>query len=320
MQIKPEARRSALFVNIHVFALLILPLVSAVSYNKNQMILIWEKFTVDDSIYFPKFRIDSFSAENSCGDMEERRSCIRGILQLSRKVSFYVTRFYAPTFLITFATFASYWMPAEEIAPRVVINMTPFLTLVTLHNALNNEINVSYVVALHIWMFACMFYTFMGLVVLFFAMQLNASEMRRQAMEERKRAEEEENNLLRKISRCVSDPVFDRQSQTMDKQIENPDGRRRSSFVQVPVEWLKQVSKSSGSSPIGIRLKQAVHWIRQQSKRLLTQHQKAGNEYVNAADRVARIVAPTTFAAFAISYFAFFYNYSEEHATHSSWS
>lgn len=285
------------------------------------MILTWEKFTVDDSIYFPKFRIDSFSSQNSCGDTEERRSCIRGILQLSRKVSFYVTRFYAPTFLITVAAFASYWIPASDISPRVVINMTPFLTLVTLHNALNNEINVSYLVALHIWFFACMFYTFMGLVVLFFAMQLHASEMRRQAAAERKRAQEENNILLHKISRCVSDPVSVDRRQSMDKRIEVPaDNRRRSSFVEVPLEWLKQVSKSAGPSMIGIRLKQAADWIRHQSKRLLT-HQEAGNsEYVNAADRVARIVAPTTFAVFAISYFAVFYNYSEEHATHSSWS
>lgn len=65
------------------------------------MVLTWDEFTVDESIYFPKFRIDEHFSRNICDKPAVRRSCVRGVLKLSRKVSFYITRFYAPTLLIT---------------------------------------------------------------------------------------------------------------------------------------------------------------------------------------------------------------------------
>lgn len=281
------------------------------------MMLVWENFTVDESIYFPKFRIDDHFSSNTCGLAHERRSCIRGVLKLSRKVSFYFTRFYAPTLLITTATFISYWMPARDIAPRTVINMTPFLTLVTLHNALNNEINVSYVVALHIWFFACMFYAGMGLVVLFFAMQFHAAEVKRQAEEERKRVMEENDNLFRKLGRCMSTGSPD-EAVVIDKVPDRREGRRRSSIMGIEAAaWLNKKTPAS----IRTRFKRAVLWSRGRAKKLVKRLSGAqqANEYVNPADRVARILAPTTFATFAIAYFAIFYNYAEEHVGESTW-
>ena len=278
---------------------MLIPLSIPVSYNINQMVLVWENFTVDESIYFPKFRIDEYSSMNACDKAHVRRSCIRAVLRLSRKVSFYVTRFYAPTLLITMATFISYWMPAGDIAPRVAIHMTPFLTLVTLHNALNNEIAVSYVVALHIWFFACTFYAGLGLVVLFFAMRFHAAERRRQAEEEKKRVMHENNHLLQKLSRCVSEARAI-ESKSLDKDIEVHDVRRRSSILglQSPA-WLSREPPH------------ALTWLQKKGKKLLTRLFRQEDEYVNGADRVARVLAPTSFAAFAATYFIIFCNYSE---------
>lgn len=45
-----------------------------------------------------------------------------------------------------------------------MIIVTPLLTLVTQSAQINSEINVSYVVALHIWMMSCIFFVFMALV------------------------------------------------------------------------------------------------------------------------------------------------------------
>lgn len=277
------------------------------------MVLVWENFTVDESIYFPKFRIDEYYALDECEKEPERRSCIRGVLALSRKVSFYVTRFYAPTLLITSATFISYWMSAGEVAPRVVINMTPFLTLVTLHNALNNEINVSYVVALHIWMFACMFYTFMGLVVLFFAMQIHAAEMKRQTEAEKKRLREENNNMFRKFSRAVSDAGANK---LQEEEPEERMARRKSSFMGTRIEtpaWMEKAPASFRAWWTRVKL-----WMKKQWKKIERLGSKDG-VYLNPADRIARVVAPTTFATFIILYVVFFYYYYEEHVTGSGW-
>lgn len=214
------------------------------------------------------------------------------------------------------AAFISYWMPAGEIAPRVVVNMTPFLTLVTLHNALNNEINVSYVVALHIWMFLCMFYTFMGLVVLFFAMQFHAAHKRRQQDEERQRMMQENNNLFRTLRTCVSEPGT-RALESGDTEIQVESNQRRRSSLKLgnkknknsPPAWV-----TKGHMTWLWRSRQtASSWSRTRLRRLHPMKWAAGQKdgYVNPADRVARILGPTTFAAFAASYFIVFCNYSD---------
>lgn len=78
---------------------------TSLSYEPNRVNLLWDRFAVDETIYFPKFKIDSFATSGNCTSPDihkvGRKSCIRGIVNLSRKVSFYVTRFYAPTLLIT---------------------------------------------------------------------------------------------------------------------------------------------------------------------------------------------------------------------------
>lgn len=50
-----------------------------------------------------------------------------------------------------------------------MIIVTPLLSLVTQQTQINSEIDVSYVVALHVWMMACTFIVFMALVELAFA-------------------------------------------------------------------------------------------------------------------------------------------------------
>ncbi len=47
---------------------------------------------------------------------------------------------------------------------QVTILVTPLLNLITQDIGLNNDINVSYVVAIHWWMMCCQFFVFMALV------------------------------------------------------------------------------------------------------------------------------------------------------------
>lgn len=283
----------------------LLLLIHTVSYNKNQIMLSWGNFTVDESIYFPKFRIDNYFAENSCDDEYERRSCIRGVLRLSRKVSFYFIRYYAPTLLITTATFISSWIPASGVAPRVIINMTPFLTLVTLHNALNAEINVSYVVAMHIWMFACMFYCFTGLVVLFIAVQIDSAEMKRQQEMEKRRIREENTKLFRKFSRCNSCTEDDRRgSIAIEEKDDVHNCKLKQSFSFTPNDSVWKNLRNYFVHLFGIFREKLVCCFREarNGKR---------KRYVNIADRIARPLVPISFAIFVTSYFLFFHDYSE---------
>ena len=80
------------------------------------------------------------------------------------------TRYYAPSILIVLTTFIGFWIPALAWPARIGAVVTPLLSLITIHNTVNNEVKVSYVVAIHIWLFICMFFTFMGLIEYLFAL------------------------------------------------------------------------------------------------------------------------------------------------------
>lgn len=80
------------------------------------------------------------------------------------------TRYYAPSILIVLTTFIGFWIPALAWPARIGAVVTPLLSLITIHNTVNNEVKVSYVVAIHIWLFMCMFFTFMGLIEYLFAL------------------------------------------------------------------------------------------------------------------------------------------------------
>ena len=67
-------------------------------------------------------------------------------------------------------TFIGFWIPALAWPARIGAVVTPLLSLITIHNTVNNEVKVSYVVAIHIWLFMCMFFTFMGLIEYLFAL------------------------------------------------------------------------------------------------------------------------------------------------------
>lgn len=188
---------------------------SSVSYSKKNMILTWQNFTMDPGMYFPKFRIYDYETLESCPGIytDKDRSCVRASLKMSRKFSFYMTRFYAPTILIVCATFIGFWLPISSWPARVSVVLTPFLSLITMHNSINSEIKVSYVVAIHIWMFFCMFFTFMGLIeysIVLIQDHKHRKEVERKMREKDEKYERErlkaneKNNNKKKIANPVS--------------------------------------------------------------------------------------------------------------------
>src|ERR1700712_4362097 len=62
-----------------------------------------------------------------------------------------------------------FWLPVFAYPARVAIIVTPLLSLITQQTQINAEINVNYVVSLHIWMLGCTFFVFMALAELGFA-------------------------------------------------------------------------------------------------------------------------------------------------------
>ena len=91
-------------------------------------------------------------------------SCIAAKLELFRKFSYYFIRIYSPSFLLVVTSFVGFWVPPQGHSARTALIVTPLLALITQQTMINTEINVSYLVAMHIWMIVSTSLVFLTLV------------------------------------------------------------------------------------------------------------------------------------------------------------
>lgn len=73
-------------------------------------------------------------------------------------------RFYAPSFLIVATSFVGFWIPVIAWPGRVTVVVTPLLALITQQATISADLNVSYVVALHVWTMVSVALVFLCLV------------------------------------------------------------------------------------------------------------------------------------------------------------
>ncbi|RWS09755.1 Glycine receptor subunit alphaZ1-like protein [Dinothrombium tinctorium] len=132
--------------------------------NQKRVNFTWRQFEVLNEKEFSKFEFPSYSSGRCLSIRGPDFSCLRGRIQFFRRLSYYVIRIYAPSFLLVITAFCGFWVPVLGYPARIALIVTPLLTLVTQQTQINNEINVHYVVALHIWMMFCTFFVFMCLI------------------------------------------------------------------------------------------------------------------------------------------------------------
>ncbi|XP_053213116.1 glycine receptor subunit alpha-2-like isoform X2 [Panonychus citri] len=142
---------------------------ACVDWSNRSVNFFLNKFTMDDMDDFPKFEITDHFIEKCSFYRGPEFPCLRVRLELFRRISYYILRIYGPSFLLTLTSFVGFWIPAVGYPARVAISVTPLLALVTQQMQINAEINVSYVVALHIWMMIQIFFVFMSLIEYVFA-------------------------------------------------------------------------------------------------------------------------------------------------------
>ncbi|XP_074604697.1 glutamate-gated chloride channel alpha-like [Brevipalpus obovatus] len=137
----------------------------SLAHNTQNVILRWESFDLLPSNYCPRFFIRNHTyvqwiEQTSTGNF----SCLRAGIRLFRRLSYYVLRIYAPSLLVTITSFVGFWIPVVAWPARVTVAVTPLLTMITMQTQINSEINVSYVVALHMWIMLCTFFIFATLI------------------------------------------------------------------------------------------------------------------------------------------------------------
>lgn len=149
----------------------ILFFLSSAVFRRAQVRFLWKSFTLGtlDSIDFPKFSVESIDSSHCDTTLDEAFECVKASVHLKRRWEYYFIRIYGPSFLLVVTTFIGFYLPVFAYPARVAIIVTPLLSLITQQTQINAEINVNYVVSLHVWMMACTFFVFMALIELGFA-------------------------------------------------------------------------------------------------------------------------------------------------------
>ncbi|XP_074598784.1 glycine receptor subunit alpha-2-like [Brevipalpus obovatus] len=137
---------------------------ACVDWNNASVHFVWHKFEINERDDFPKYEITDYRLVDCVSIRGPDFPCLSVRLRLFRRFSYYLIRIYGPSLLLVLTAFVGFWVPAMGYPARIMIIVTPLLTLVTQSAQINSEINVSYVVALHIWMMSCIFFVFMALV------------------------------------------------------------------------------------------------------------------------------------------------------------
>ena len=134
--------------------------------SRDKAFLSFEDFALDSREEgFPNFYVVKKVSGAECTSIRgSGYSCISSHLRLFRNVSYYIIRIYGPSFLLVITSFAGFWIPPCGYPARVALVVSPLLSLIVQQTQISSEINVSYVVALHIWMIFCIFFVFMSLV------------------------------------------------------------------------------------------------------------------------------------------------------------
>lgn len=90
-------------------------------------------------------------------------SCLELIIYLRRQTGYYIINVYIPTILIVVMSMLTFWIPHDAIPARVTLGVTSLLTIITKQYQASMP-NVSYIVALNIWLSCCIAFVFLTLV------------------------------------------------------------------------------------------------------------------------------------------------------------
>ncbi|KAG8178534.1 hypothetical protein JTE90_027844 [Oedothorax gibbosus] len=90
-------------------------------------------------------------------------SCLEKSILLRRRYGYYLINVYIPTSLIVAMSMLTFWIPPDAVPARVTLGVTSLLTVITKQYQAGMP-NVSYVVALNIWLSTCIAFVFFSLL------------------------------------------------------------------------------------------------------------------------------------------------------------
>lgn len=99
------------------------------------------------------------------GDFVGNYSALIFRIVLDRQTGYYLLDYYFPSMIIIFISWVSFWLQADQTAPRTLLGVTSMLTFITLSASQTRRLpKVSYIKASEIWFIVCTFFIFGSLI------------------------------------------------------------------------------------------------------------------------------------------------------------
>ncbi|XP_054157579.1 glycine receptor subunit alpha-1-like [Oppia nitens] len=151
----------------------------SLSHNTQTVTLSWKEFYITNSLHLPQFWLSEYSHETcmkkyAIGNF----SCLRATIKLKRQLGLYIVKKYIPSTLIVVMSFVGFWIPVTAYPARVALVITALLALITQQHQ-SSEVNVSYVIALNVWMIICIAFVFFALIEYAIAIAYQESQIQK---------------------------------------------------------------------------------------------------------------------------------------------
>lgn len=147
-------------------------------YNTSQLVLTWEKKS--PVTLAPEFHLAEYVLLNTWynetvinADLSDLRhgafagnySSLSFSVHLAREMGFYLMDYFLPSMMIVAISWVSFWLQADQSAPRIMLGTSTMLTFITLASAQGKTLpKVSYIKVSEVWFLGCTGFIFGSLV------------------------------------------------------------------------------------------------------------------------------------------------------------
>lgn len=147
-------------------------------YNSSELVLHWEQLspvTLAPELHLTEYVLLGTKWNESIinADLTDLRhgafagnySSLNFTVHLAREMGFYLMDYFLPSMMIVAISWVSFWLQADQSAPRIMLGTTTLLTFITLASAQGKTLpKVSYIKVSEVWFLGCTGFIFGSLV------------------------------------------------------------------------------------------------------------------------------------------------------------